>query len=196
MDCFACGWFAVDENGHSYLYRELKASNLIVQDAAKACLDRTLPDEKIEITYAPPDIWSRQKDTGKTMAEVFMQNGLPIVKASNNRIQGHMQVHEELADMEDGFPGLRIFSTCKHTINDLTDIQADEKNPDDCAKDPHDVTHTVDMVRYYCVSRKLQADAEAEIAEAKELEEMRRSEEEYSSYMTGGEPTAAYMGVM
>ncbi len=196
LDCFACGWFAVDENGHSYLYRELKASNLIVQDAAKACLDRTLPDEKIEITYAPPDIWSRQKDTGKTMAEVFMQNGLPIVKASNNRIQGHMQVHEELADMEDGFPGLRIFSTCKHTINDLTDIQADEKNPDDCAKDPHDVTHTVDMVRYYCVSRKLQADAEAEIAEAKELEEMRRSEEEYSSYMTGGEPTAAYMGVM
>lgn len=196
LDCFACGWFAVDENGRSYMYREFKQSGLIVQDAARACLERTMPDEKIEITYAPPDMWSRQKDTGKTMAEVFMMNGLPIVKTSNNRVQGHMQMHEDFADMEDGKPGLMIFSTCKHAINDITDIQADEKNPDDCAKEPHEVTHMVDCVRYYCVSRKLQAEAERTEAEIRELQEMQAEEEEYESYMCGGEPSMAYMGVL
>jgi phage terminase large subunit len=178
------------------MYREYKQSGLIVQDAAKACLERTMPDEKIEITYAPPDMWSRQKDTGKTMAEVFMMNGLPIVKTSNNRVQGHMQMHEDFADMEDGKPGLMIFSTCKHAINDITDIQADEKNPDDCAKEPHEVTHMVDCVRYYCVSRKLQAEAEQTEAEIREMREMKAEEEEYESYMCGGEPSLAYMGVM
>lgn len=66
----AVGWYAVDENGRSYMYRELVQPGLIVQDAAKQILDMTMPDEHIEITFAPPDIWSRQKDTGKTMAEV------------------------------------------------------------------------------------------------------------------------------
>ena len=30
----------------------------------------TLPGERILCTIAPPDLWSTQKDTGKTMAEL------------------------------------------------------------------------------------------------------------------------------
>lgn len=67
LDMLAVGWYAVDENGRSYMYRELVQPGLIVQDAAKQILDMTMPDEHIEITFAPPDIWSRQKDTGKTI---------------------------------------------------------------------------------------------------------------------------------
>lgn len=142
LDCLAVGWFAVDEEGHSYMYRELKESGLIVQEAAKRILDMTLPDEHIEITFAPPDMWSRQKDTGKTMAEIFMLCGVPIVRADNNRVQGHLQIKEQLAKMPDGRPGLVFFNTIKETTSDLEDIQADEKNPSDCAKEPHEITHT------------------------------------------------------
>ena len=71
LDMFACAWFAVDEQGRSWMYREFSQSGLIVQEAARAMLERTLPGERIEVTFAPPDMWSRQKDSGRTMAEIF-----------------------------------------------------------------------------------------------------------------------------
>lgn len=191
LDMLACGWFAVDENGRSYMYRELKETGLIVQEAAKRILDMTLPDEQIEITFAPPDMWSRQKDTGKTMAEIFMLCGVPIVRADNNRVQGHLQVHEALADMPDGKPGLLFFNTCKETTADIEDIQADERNPNDCAKEPHEVTHCVDMVRYYCVSRTMRAEAMRQTES--DMEDEDDDSEEYETFMTGGEPGADYV---
>lgn len=73
LDMFACAWFAVDEQGRSWMYREYSKSGLIVQEAARAMLERTLPGERIEVTFAPPDMWSRQKDSGRTMAEIFFE---------------------------------------------------------------------------------------------------------------------------
>ena len=43
LDMFACAWFAVDEQGRSWMYREYSKSGLIVQEAARAMLERTLP---------------------------------------------------------------------------------------------------------------------------------------------------------
>lgn len=84
-------------------------------------------------------------NTVKTMAELFMLNGIPIVKAENNRVQGHMMMKDLMAPMplKDPYvrelyggnnapatlPGLMIFNTCKGVIGDLQDIQADEDNP-------------------------------------------------------------------
>ena len=44
--------------------------------------------------------------------------------------------------MPDGKPQLMIFENCRRLIDDLAAIRADENNPNDCAKEPHDVTHT------------------------------------------------------
>ena len=88
LDMLACGWFAQDESGRSYMYRELKQPNLIVSEAAKLIGSCTLPGEHITVTFAPPDMWSRQKDSGKTMADLFNTGGIPIVRAANNRVQG------------------------------------------------------------------------------------------------------------
>ena len=191
LDMFACGWFAVDEDGRSWMYREYSEPNLIVQDAAKAMLDMTMPGEKIEVTFAPPDMWSRQKDSGKTMAEVFMQSGVPIVKANNNRVQGHMLVKEMLAKRPDGKPSLLFFKNCKKTIDDLKDIQADETNPNDCAKEPHDVTHRVDAVRYYAISRTVAAELQAAQNDYDYDED--DAEEGYDEFMAGGSADASYI---
>ena len=153
LDMFACAWFAVDEAGRSWMYREFSAEGLVVHEAARAMLEHTLPSERIEVTFAPPDMWSRQKDSGRTMAEIFLECGVPIVRADNNRVQGHMMIKELLAKRPDGMPGLMFFSNCRETIDDLRDIQADSVDPNDCAREPHDVTHRVDAVRYYCISR-------------------------------------------
>ena len=109
LDMLACLWFAQDESGRSYMYRELKVPNLIVSGAARAILSRTPPEERIGITFAPPDMWSRQKDTGRTMAEIFMTSGVPIARADSSRVQGWLQVKEALADRADGRPSLLFF---------------------------------------------------------------------------------------
>lgn len=212
LDMFACYWWAVDEDGRSWCYREFTHKGLIVKEAADKIHELTLPGEHIAATYAPPDMWSRQKDTGKTMAEVFMLNQVGLIKADNNRVQGHMMMKEAMAPyplrdphvqamfrrddgtVPDKLPGLLFFDTCKGAIGDIQDIQADEKNPNDCAKDPHEVTHTVDGVRYYCVSRVLPAEAIQEKEPVFWDDEEDDAPEDYAGYMTGGEVTAGYLG--
>lgn len=192
LDKFACYWIAVDQSGRCYVYREFTAENMIVSDAAGQILEHTLPQERIVATYAPPDMWSRQKDTGKTMAEIFMQCGVGLVKSSNNRVQGHMQIKEMLKIRPDGKPGLLIFDTCKQLISDLKVIQADENDPNDCAKEPHEITHTVDALRYFCVMRAVPNEVEAHSARYLDDDD-EDYVEDYDAYMTGGAPTASYL---
>lgn len=189
LDMLACYWFAVDETGRVWCYRELKQKDLVVSDAARMILENTGISEHIDITFAPPDLWSRTKDSGKSMAELFMTNGVPLVKASNNRVQGWLQVKEFLKDSPDGRPGLMFFRNCTGIIEDIQAIQADEKNPNDCAKEPHDITHSNDAIRYFCVSRSLPGEME-KVREEPDDE----PEEDYENAMTGGAATAGYIG--
>lgn len=187
LDMFACLWIAVDFKGRCYVYREFAESRLIASEAANTALAVTPAQERIEYTVAPPDMWSTQKDTGKTMAQVFYECGLGIVKANNSRVQGWMSVKEMLKPMEDGRPGLLVFDCCKGLIDDLQAIQHDEKNVSDCAKQPHELTHRPDALRYFCQMRTLKP----------EIEEMQEEPEEqledYESFMTGGSPDASYI---
>ena len=189
LDMLACYWFAVDETGRAWCYRELKQKDLVVSDAARMILENTGINEHIDITFAPPDLWSRTKDSGKRMAELFMTNGVPLVKASNNRVQGWLQVKEFLKDSPDGKPGLIFFRNCTGIIEDIQAIQADEKNPNDCAKEPHDITHSNDAIRYFCVSRSLPGEMEKTVEVPDD-----EPEEDYENTMTGGAATAGYIG--
>ena len=188
LDMLACLWIAVDFEGRCYVYREVQQSGLIVSEAAKLILDMTPPEEHIEFTIAPPDMWNRQKDGGKSMAELFMRHGVPIVKADNNRVQGWLQVKEFLKTMEDGKPGLLIFDSCTGVWEDMRAIQADERNPNDCAREPHELTHSCDMLRYFCISRTLPGVLPAAPAVRDEFEEAELEEE-----MTGGEAPEHYI---
>ena len=143
LDMFACLWVAVDFEGRAYVYREVQQSGLIVSEAAKLANDLTPPEEHIEFTIAPPDMWNRQKDSGRSMAEIFAQNGLGLLKASNNRVQGWMAVKELLKPMKSDTdrPGLLVTENCVGLIRNLPSIQHDEKNPSDCATEPHEITH-------------------------------------------------------
>ena len=152
LDMLVCLWVAVSPEGQNIVYRELRRTNLIVSEAARAMCGATPAGEQIAATFAPPDMWSRQKDSGRTMAELFAKNKVPVLRASNARAQGHMQIKELL--FGDGeAPALLIFSTCPGLIADLKAIQTDERNPGDCARQPHDVTHAVDALRYFAASR-------------------------------------------
>ena len=78
--------------------------------------------------------------------------------------------------------GTNVFRHSERVPEDLQSIQASENDPNDCAAEPHGCTHSVDMLRYYCVSRRLGAAAAAEARE----DFMEEGLIDYDSYMTGG----------
>lgn len=187
LDMLACYWAAIDQGGRIWVYREFCQSGLIVSDAAAAILQLTGKDEKIQCTIAPPDMWSKQKDGGRTMAELFANNGVPLVRGPNSRVQGWMAMKEFLKVWGDGQPGLLIFRDCQRFIRDVVAVQHDEKNPADVATEPHEYTHTCDAIRYLCAFH----------AAGAEVTEPRYDDEDdlidYDDYMTGGEMGAGYL---
>ena len=191
LDMFACLWIAVDFEGRSYVYREVQQSGLIVSEAAALALSMTPPEERIEFTIAPPDMWNRQKDSGKNMAELFAQNGVGLLRASNNRVQGWAAEKEMLKPLrgEKDRPGLLVTSNCRALIRNIMLIQHDEKNPSDCATEPHNITHINDALRYFCITRTLGA----QLPEAAEDPMPGEANEDYDEEMTGGEMDMSYL---
>ena len=154
LDMLACLWIARDGQGRHFVYRELQRPGLIVSEAAALIRQLTPPEEKIEATFAPPDMWARQKDSGRTMAELFLEHGVEIIRAGNDRKSGWMAVKELLKPGEKG-PRLKICSPCRGLMEALGSIQHSEQDPGDCATEPHNITHITDALRYYAVSPTL-----------------------------------------
>ena len=185
LDMLACLWIAVDGMGRAYVYREVQQPGLIVSQAAQLIRQLTPPGERIACTLAPPDLWSTQKDTGRTMEEIFAQNGVPLVRAGNHRVQGWLALKEYLKTWPDGRPGLLVWRGCRGLIHNLPALCHSEHNPSDCATEPHEITHICDALRYFAQSRTLPFEREAE-----------RGEEErtgYDQWMRGGEPQRSYL---
>ena len=156
LDMFACYWIAVDWHNKAYVYREIYKSGVLISDAAKLLKEKN-GNDKIYSYSAPPDLWNRQRETGMSTAEIFMQNGIPLTKASNNRIQGWYNLKEWLKPYknEQGITTapLTFFKNCVNIIRCLPQVQCDEKDPNDVANEPHELTHSVDAVRYWTASR-------------------------------------------
>lgn len=191
LDMFACFWVAIDFDGRLWVYREFCESGLIVSEAAEAARRLTPADERIEYTVAPPDMWSTQKDTGRTMAEVFTQNGLGLVRASNQRVQGWLLMKEFMKIRPDGKPGLMISSDCARVIRDIPALQHSDKNPSDCATEPHDITHAPDAIRYFCAFRAMSAQAEESKGARFDADD--DYIEDYDDFMTGGDASDSYL---
>ena len=161
LDMLACYWIAIDPRGNEFVYKELYEPDLIISDAAKRILEIN-GEDKIKYSYAPPDLWNRRNDTGKSAYEIFRENDVKLTKSSNDRIVGWyaVQEHLKIVKQKDEQTGkeirrskLRIFNTCRNLIRTLPVVQRDEKNPNDVAKNPHELTHAPDAIRGFCIER-------------------------------------------
>ena len=156
LDMLANYWIAVDTHNKAYVYKELYQSNLIVSKAA-ARIHEVNGEDRIYQKFAPPDLWNRQSQTGKSSAELFGDNDEWLEKAENNRVQGWYNVKEWLNPYEDEqgimTASLVIFKNCVNLIRCLPQVQCDEKDPNDVSTDPHELTHSVDSLRYWCAGR-------------------------------------------
>lgn len=160
LDMFAVLFIAVDTKGKAYVYNEIHKSDLIVSDARQT-LKSIMRNHKYKAIYAPPDLWNRNRDTGKSTAELFFEGGIDLTKASNDRKAGWLNVKEwlKIKKVKNEQTGevyedsdIKIFSNCINLVRCLPQLQHDEKDPNDVATEPHEITHITDALRYFCVN--------------------------------------------
>lgn len=150
LDRLACLWIAVSPDGKFFLYRELCKSNMRISDAAEEICKHTPIGEEIYATLAPPDLWSRSQESGRSKATLFAEYGINFTKTANDRETGWLSVKELLRE-ENGSPRLRIFSHCEEIIRCLPALQVDKIRPTDCANEPHEITHAPDALRGFAI---------------------------------------------
>lgn len=156
LDMLAAYVIAVDTYGRAYVIKEHCEPNLIISKAAEK-IKQLCAGEDIEVFYAPPDMWNRRQDTGKSVAEIFLDNGIMLVKSENNRVHGWFNLKEYLLPFTDETgqttANLVIFENCTELIRCLPALTYDKKNPNDVATEPHDITHSPDAIRYFVAAR-------------------------------------------
>lgn len=150
LDRLACYWIAIDSTKTVYVYKELCESDLPISTACERIIDMN-GDDDIYLTLAPPDMWSRSQETGRSKAALFDEYGVTVTKSNNNREAGWLAIKELLKVDANGHSRLVIFENCTELIKCLPALQIDPKKPTDCATEPHDITHAPDGLRYFAV---------------------------------------------
>ena len=146
LDRLACLWIAVSGEGEVYVYREYCESSLTISRAARSILDRTPVGEDVYVTLAPPDLFGRTQETGKSKATLFSEYGISFTKSSNDRECGWLAVKELLVSER-----LKIFKTATELIKCLPALTHDKIRPTDCATEPHEITHAPDALRGFAI---------------------------------------------
>jgi phage terminase large subunit len=161
----AFGWFANDEDGNTYLYRELVRAGVRVDQFARMLNEH--PDTaRLYPIVAGRDCWTqrstlRDDKQPPTVAEQFLTHGIQLRPAVIDRIQGAAQLRDYLAwqGRPSGKPRLYIFDTCPVTFDILSRMIHDPDRVEDVLKvdategDPLSGDDCYDMARYGLMSR-------------------------------------------
>ena len=184
LDMLAHYKFAVDEDKNIYVIHEIAKSDLVVSEAARLIKDADRRDAGNgnmvpwcvpRYRLAPPDLFAVKADTGRSISHAFYEHGLRDIRVSNDRESGWLAVKELLRNKK-----LKIFRTCTYLIGCMQQILVDEKNPNDCEKQPHDLTHGPDALRYFAIWWV--KPAEAQISEKR----IKWNEHMYEDYRNAG----------
>ena len=150
-DPYVVLFWASDENGRQYLYREVWGNRLNPDQLAKRILKHCERDGvEFDVCRSDPQIFQHQ--TGVSNAEKMIMTGLVVTAADNTRVQGWSRVHEYLTVQADGVPALQIFETCVKCIETLPQMIHDDHDPLDCLKNSQ-IDHWPDTIRYHLMSR-------------------------------------------
>ena len=156
---FAVSWYAVDNDGRAYNYRELygcsgKPDTGVKWTAQKIAdkiyeLEREEREAEIKITgVADPAIWNATGGSEGSIAEMMERRGVYFEKGNNNRLAGKMQVHYRLAFDGEGLPMIYFFKDrCPVMIRTLPKLKYDEISPEDV--DTRQEDHLYDELKYF-----------------------------------------------
>jgi len=158
------GWFAQDpQTERIYMYREYRTEEFVDIPTKSRNIMQFQAGETIAYGLADPSIWNGQGDhnTGKSVAQMFMDEGVNWTPANNDRKAGLAVVHDYLGIAKDGLPKLQFFSTCTSIIKTLPSIPYDKHRVDDVDTKADD--HDYDMLRYALMAFAKPNDEEEEV---------------------------------
>ena len=162
LDMFAAYHIIVDAKGDMKCIHEIYEPNLIVSEACQKLKETTknlgFSEDDVYLTLAPSDLWNTNSQTGKSTADIFYDNGVILTEVARNRVPGWHALKElfKVITVRDEHTGnlvktarLKIYNTCRNLIRCIPLLQYDEKKFDDCATDPHEITHGPDALRCF-----------------------------------------------
>jgi hypothetical protein len=142
-------WGAALPDGRVTIFDEYKFQRMTAKDVAaqvKAkCGEWGLA--KVPTTYGDPSLLpAKQGELGEWIGLTLQRHGVPVVRVSNDRVNGWQRVHEALAPSPLGTPWLAIHPRCKYLIRTIPLMVQAENNPEDLDSDSDD--HGCDALRY------------------------------------------------
>ena len=158
---YAVYWFAMDQDGCIYLWRELygvgekvgSGSREPAADVARKIRQIESRDERYgyeyRMTLADPAIFA-QTGTDRSIGQIFREEGIrwqPAWNAKGSRVNGAQQIVQLLADDR-----LKVFATCEHWLRTVPSIPPDPDNPEDVDTSVED--HAWDATRYGVMRRR------------------------------------------
>lgn len=158
---FSIGWWAVDNDGRAYRYREwygwtgepdvgLRYTPSQVAEEIKKIEAELEPDGVEHITgVADPAIFATQ--TGESVAETMEKLGVYHEPGDNKRLAGWDQMRERMRFDNEGYPLFYIFDTCRQFIRTIPSLIHDETKVEDLDTKQED--HIADESRYFCMAR-------------------------------------------
>ncbi len=147
---FSIGWYAVDQDGRMWRYREWYDKNLDAREVAHQLI--SIADSKILI--ADPSMWSKHGH-GSSLITYFQEAGFVAVKAHNDRRAGLQKVIQRLKTVVNDQPMLKIADTCYNWIRTIPMLQSDPNDPEDINTKQED--HAYDETRYAVMSTMVNA---------------------------------------
>ena len=158
---------AVDFDGRIWLYRELygwdgRPNVGSEEDPTQVATKVLRIDSGMELYgLADPSIFARPQSGGKSVEELFRDNGVIWQRADNDRLAGKMQVHHRLRPQADKKPMLMVMDCCEHLIRTLPTLVYDKHSLEDVDSSQED--HAYDALRYLLMARPIVPTAVAEI---------------------------------
>jgi PBSX family phage terminase large subunit len=162
-----CLWFALDNDGNVFIYREYFQAGRIVSENARTIAEMSGTERYIYTVIDPSARQSSALGYGSVMAE-YLDHGIETVPAANelragiNRVCEYLRVDPERIHPETGqkgSPRLFIFSFCENLVREfpqyrwrqLKSVEMGAKNQ---PEEPLGVDdHALDALRYFLMSR-------------------------------------------
>jgi hypothetical protein len=142
----SCHWYAVDNAGNVWVYREYYAKERNADEHARH-ITALSGDEEYRYTVIDNGAMAMQ-GLGETVAQVYERYGVTNLMPSpkGSRVAGWDAVGRYLRHDERTLPRLRIFDTCTNMIRTLPSLIHDPDHPDDVDTTGED--HAGDELRY------------------------------------------------
>ncbi len=181
------GWYAMDPDGDLFKIEEFTFIGLEDFKVAKEVehIEKRLRlwDEKKKRSRitgpADTQLWENRGDSGKSKAQVFLENGVPWEQADKkSRATNSQRLIKRLRSHNGGTtnPGIMFFENCKYTISTLPQIDTDQNDPEQPLKGGDD--HAVDETLYAAAKA---SHGSTRIHVVRESEDFDEDEEEQTS---------------